>query len=113
MQSPFIDIPETDTDELDALIEQALKAKREAERQKAVYDSLRDQICATLRDQGVKSVEAAHGKVRLKETKSGWQFSQETEALAAQLKNQQDIEKRMGIAQATKVTVSADVFPLG
>jgi len=112
MQSPFIDTAEAPTADLDALIDQALAAKREAERQKAIYDSLRDQMCATLRDQGVKSLESTTGKVRLKETKSGWTFSEETQALAEQLKNQQDIEKRMGIAQPSKVTISADVFPL-
>jgi hypothetical protein len=113
MQSPFIEATETPTVDLDALIAQALAAKEEAGRQKAIYDSLRDQICAVLRDKGDKSHDASTGKARLKETKSGWTFSDETLALADKLKNQQEIEKRMGIAQPSKVTVSADVFPLG
>jgi hypothetical protein len=50
--------------------------------------------------------------VRLKETKSGWCYSDTTEALAIQLKAQQDIEKRQGVAQPAKVSISADVFPL-
>jgi len=114
--SPFL-AATTDTavdlSQLDALIAQALAAKAEAERHKAIYDSLRDQLCATLKDLGETKLESASGKVRLKETKSGWSYSDATEALAIQLKAQQDIEKKTGTAQASKVTISADVFALG
>jgi uncharacterized membrane protein YqiK len=115
--SPFIDTTASDTpaidlDQLDALIAQALAAKQEAERQKAIYDSLRDQICATVKDLGETKLESASGKVRLKESTSGWTYSEATEALAIQLKAQQQIEKKNGTAQAAKVTISADVFPL-
>jgi len=102
--------PAVDLEQLDQLIAQALQAKAQAERNKAIYDSLRDQICAAMKDLGEAKLETAAGKVRLKETKSGWSFSDATEALAIQLKAQQDIEKRSGTAQPTKVTVSADVF---
>lgn len=115
--SPFLEDTATapvalDLDQLDGLIAQALAAKAEAERQKAIYDSLRDQLCATLKDLGETKLESASGKVRLKETKSGWTYSDATEALAIQLKAQQDIEKKQGVAQPAKVTVSADVFGL-
>ena len=112
MQSPWMEAPELEVDALDGLILQALEAKKQAERSKALYDSLRDQICASMRDQGLDVIEAGTAKVRLKETKSGWKFSEETNALSDRLKNQQDIEKRMGIAKPAKVTISADVFPL-
>ena len=39
-------------------------------------------------------------------------FSDATAALDTQLKTQQAIEKKQGIAKSTKATVSADVFPL-
>jgi hypothetical protein len=113
--SPFLATTATtpvDLTQLDGLIAQALSAKAEAERHKAIYDSLRDQICATLKDLGETKLECTHGKVRLKETKSGWCYSDTTEALAIQLKAQQDIEKRQGVAQPAKVSISADVFPL-
>lgn len=102
--------PAVDLEQLDQLIAQALQAKAQAERNKAIYDSLRDQICAAMKDLGEAKLETTAGKVRLKETKSGWSYSDATEALAIQLKAQQDIEKRSGTAQPSKVTVSADVF---
>lgn len=102
--------PAVDLEQLDQLIAQAVSAKQAAEQQKAIYDSLRDQICAAMKDLGEAKLETTHGKVRLKETKSGWSYSDATEALAIQLKAQQDIEKRNGTAQPSKVTVSADVF---
>ncbi len=118
--SPFLDdaaapaaTANVDLDQLDKLIAQALAAKLEAERQKAIYDSLRDQICAAVKDLNETSLESASGKVRLKTTKSGWTYSEATRNLDIQLKAQQDIEKRTGTAQASKFTVSADVFPLG
>ncbi len=116
--SPFIDTtaaaaaPTIDLDKLDDLIAQALAAKLEAERQKAIYDSLRDQICSTVKDLGQEKLESASGKVRIKQTPSGWTYSDATEALSIQLKAQQQIEKKNGTAKAGKVTVSADVFPL-
>jgi hypothetical protein len=112
MQSPLIESPGPDIDSIDLLISQALEAKRQAERNKALYDSLRDQICAFLRNNGEKDIQGSAGKARLKETKSGWVFSEETNVLSERLKNQQDIEKRMGIAKPSKTTISADVFPL-
>ena len=119
--SPFIDSSAVaaaaaasviDFDQLDDLIARSLAAKLEAERQKAIYDSLRDQICATVKNLGESKLESASGKIQLKETKSGWTFSQATENLSTQLKAQQQIEKRNGTAQPSKVTISADVFPL-
>lgn len=114
--SPLLDdhsqVPSGDLDRLDDLISRALAAKAEAERQKALYDSLRDQAGAILRDMGADKLECGTGKVRLKETRSGWTFSDQTQALAIQLKAQQDIEKRNGTAQPARVTVSADIFPL-
>lgn len=98
--------------QLDGLIAQALAAKQQAEQHKAVYDSLREQICSHLRDLDQTKLECASGKARLKETKSGWTFSEATQALAIQLKAQQDIEKRNGVAQPSNTTISADVFPL-
>lgn len=98
--------------DLTDLVALALQAKGEAERQKAIYDSLRDQICAVVRNSNEKTIETTAGKVRLKETKSGWVFSDDVKLRADQLKNMQDIEKRMGIAHATKTTFSADIFPL-
>lgn len=110
--APASDSSPIDLEQLDRLMAQALAAKLEAERQKAVYDALRDQICASLRELGETKLETASAKARLKETKSGWTYSETTEALAIQLKAQQDIEKRNGTAQPGKVTVSADVLPL-
>ena len=101
-----------DLDQLANLMTQALAAKVESERQKAIYDALRDQVCASLRELGETKLETATAKARLKETKSGWTYSQTTEALAIQLKAQQDIEKRNGTAQPGKVTISADVLAL-
>lgn len=114
--SPFAEPIEQDApdlQQLDDLIKQALAAKEAAANQKAIYDSLRDQICAIVRGLGVEDkIETAVGKVKLKETKSGWAFSAATEALSIQLKAQQQIEKRNGTAQPGSITVSADVFPL-
>lgn len=101
-----------DLAQLEELISQALQAKLEAERQKTIYDSLREQICCTLRDLGETKLEGSSWKVRLKETKSGWSYSDETEALASQLSAQQALEKKIGIAKPAKVTISADVFAL-
>lgn len=106
------DSGDIDLDQLAKLMGQALDAKGEFERQKAIYDALRDQICASLRELGETKLETATAKARLKETKSGWTYSQTTEALAIQLKAQQDIEKRNGTAQPGKVTISADVLAL-
>lgn len=97
---------------LDSLVYQALAAKTESERHKAVYDSLREQLCATLRDLGTTKFEGAYGKVRLKQTRSGWTYSDVTEALAIQLKAQQQIEKKNGTAVPSQTTFSADVFGL-
>ncbi len=104
--------PAIDLEQIDSLIAQALAAKQEAERQKAIYDSLRDQLCAVVSGIGEDKLESTSGKVRIKQTTSGWVFSEATAALDTQLKTQQRIEKEKGIAKATKVTVSADVFPL-
>ena len=117
MQSPFIDNDHAADatqaiEALDRLIAQGLAAKQEAERQKAIYDSIREQACALLRDMGEPSVETAVGKARLKETKSGGVFSEATQSLDKQLKLQQDIEKRTGVAQPARVTLSADIFPV-
>lgn len=122
ISSPFLAVAATaeakveantiDLEQLDRLMAQALAAKAEAERQKSLYDALRDQVCASLRELGETKLETASAKARLKETKSGWTYSQTTEALAIQLKAQQDIEKRNGTAQPGKVTISADVLPL-
>ena len=110
---PLADAPATvEPTSLDDLVALALQAKREAEHQKAIYDSLRDQICAIVRDSSEKAIETKAGKIRLKETKSGWVFSEAVQERAEQLKKLQDVEKRMGIAQASKVTISADIFPL-
>lgn len=95
---------------LDGLIASALEAKLQAQRHQAVYDALREQIAATLRDLGVEEAEAAVGRARLKQTHSGWIYSEQTQALAVQLKAQQAIEKRNGLATASKTTLSADVF---
>lgn len=113
--SPFVGLAEgetTDLQQLDQLIAHALAAKEEAANAKAIYDTLRDQICAIVKQLPDGKVETATGKVRLKETKSGWVYSAATEALAIQLKTQQQIEKRNGTAQPETITVSADVFPL-
>lgn len=99
-------------EQIDALVHQALVAKTESERHKAIYDSLREQLCATLRDLGTTKFEGVYGKVRLKETRSGWTYSDVTEALAIQLKAQQSIEKKNGTAVPAQTTISADVFGL-
>lgn len=124
MQSPFIDEPIADEQagadladadqltQLQVLILQGLEAKREAEQQKARYDAIRDQVCAMLRNLGTDKVQTSVGTARLKETKSGWEFSSGTAELAKQLKVQQDVEKRLGTAKPTKTTLSADLFPL-
>lgn len=122
MQSPFLDeavadVPEATTPaevdqltQLQILIQQGLEAKREAEQQKARYDAIRDQVCAILRDLGTDKVQTSVGIARLKETKSGWEFSAGTTELAKQLKVQQDVEKKIGTAKPTKITLSADLF---
>lgn len=122
MQSPFLDEPAAeeqavvnlaDADkltQLQHLIQQGLEAKREAEQQKARYDSIRDQVCAMLRDIGMDKVQTSVGIARLKETKSGWEYSAGTVELAKQVKVQQDVEKRLGTARPTKITLSADLF---
>lgn len=122
MQSPFLDqsivtdddntVDQSGTlEQLVELIELGVRAKKEAERQKAIYDSIRDQVCAMLRDLGQDKIETSVGKARLKETKSGWQFSSATNQLGEQFKLQQEIEKRSGTAKPVKITLSADLFP--
>lgn len=122
MYSPFIEEPAIATGEqapsleasdlqnLETLIAIGVEAKQQAERQKAIYDSTRDQVCAILRNLGTNKVQTSNGEARLKETKSGWQFSEATLQLAEQLKIQQAMEKKLSIAVATKVTLSADLF---
>jgi hypothetical protein len=107
-QAPILDAP--NLDKLETLIAIGVQAKLEAERQKAIYDSTRDQVCAILRNLGTNKVQTSNGEARLKETRSGWQFSEATLQLAEQLKIQQAIEKKKNIAVATKVTLSADLF---
>ena len=116
--SPFdLDVPDaveepslpadTTLEEIDALLELTGKAKAEAERAKARYDTLRDRITGLLRHIGQEKIENEHYMAYLQEKKSDYSYSQETLDLEKKLKLQQEVERRHGIALPRKVTVSA------
>lgn len=124
MQSPFLDevAEATEVDQsvdeaqvaaierLDFLIQAGLKAKLMKEAAEAEYDQLRAQVLECMNTIGQDKITTAYGKVNLKTTESGWIFSEATSELAEQLKVQQSLEKRKGIAKPGKVSVSANIF---
>jgi hypothetical protein len=124
MQSPFlaeeapaIEQPQTEAaplteetlDKLNKLIKVGLVAKRRYKRLQKVYDSCRQQVCDILVDIREEEVVTEFGKGKTKETKSEWIYSEATQELEKQLKLQQEIEKRTGVAKPGKVTTSADL----
>lgn len=124
MQSPFladeapaIDQPQTVTavfdeetlEELTGLIALGLKAKTEHKRQEAVYNDIRQQVCEILVKAGWDKLETEAGKAKTKTTYSGWIYSEATTALEKQLKLQQEIERKTGVARPTETKVSADL----
>lgn len=94
--------------ELDALVQEGLAAKKLKDANTKAYDKARARVAEIL---AVKDIEVvtAFGKVKTKENKSDWVYSDATEDLMAQVKTQQDIEKRRGIAKPGKTSVSADI----
>ena len=124
MQSPFladeaaaaeqpqveaIPLTEEDLERLNRLIRVGLMAKRKHKRLEKVYDSCRQEVCSILVGAKQGEVVTEFGKGKTKETKSEWIYSEATQELEKQLKLQQEIEKRTGVAKPNKVTTSADL----
>ncbi len=98
-------------EELDRLVQEGVAAKKLKDANTKIYDKARARVAEILAVKDIK-VTTAFGEIKTKENKSDWVYSDATEDLMAQVKTQQEIEKRRGIAKAGKTVVSADINAL-